>query len=130
MSFKSVNKKKKIIQHSESFVPNLSGISPKPLDKEYIKQKIEESLNNEELQKSLDKWLKENENRHKIVLRDLNLLKSIITEYLEGFLLIGYNLEGERVILQNYSSPKDRDALMEFLKNVFIQQQSNNLLDN
>jgi hypothetical protein len=45
-----------------------------------------------------------------------------VEEYLSSFLLLGYTMDGERVILQGYESPKDKDAVMEFLKNVFIQQ--------
>jgi hypothetical protein len=94
-----------------------------------IADKIFNEINNKELQKSLDRWLKENQTQNAITMRDLGLLKAIITEYLDTFILFGYNLEGERIILQHYMKAKDRDAIMEFLKTIFIKQQQDNFLD-
>lgn len=96
---------------------------------EQIHKKVFDAVNNLELQKSLDRWLKENYQHQQVAMRDLGLLKAIISEYLDSFLVFGYNLDGERVILQNFSKAKDRDALMEFLKIVFIKQQQENFLD-
>lgn len=94
-----------------------------------LNKKVYAAINNLELQKSLDKYLKENRTQQQTVMRDLGLLKGIITEYLDSFILFGYNIEGERVILQNIVNPKDRDALMEFLKIIFFKQQQENFLD-
>ena len=114
-------------------IPSLSSSQIKTTmkKKEYedLNKKVFDAINELELQKSLDKWLKENRQHQQIVMRDLGLLKSIITEYLDSFILFGYNLDGERVILQNFSKARDRDALMEFLKIVFIKQQQENFLD-
>jgi hypothetical protein len=44
-------------------------------------------------------------------------------------LLFGYNLEDERVIIQKFETARDRDAIMEFLKTIFIKQQTDNFLD-
>lgn len=98
-------------------------------DMDEISNKIFEEINRKELEKSLDRWLKANGDRNSIAIRDLSLLKSIITEYLDAFLVFGYNTEGERIILKHYTNPKDRDAIMEFLKTVFINQQQDNFLD-
>jgi hypothetical protein len=113
---KKTNKKPKQIQ---STMPNLSSSSQKIDD---IENKLYDALNSVELKRSMDKWLKSNEGRNSVVIRDLTILKGIIEEYLSSFLLLGYTMDGERVILQGYESPKDKDAVMEFLKNVFIQQ--------
>jgi hypothetical protein len=114
-------------------IPSLSSsqIKATMTKKEYedLNKKVFDAINELELQKSLDKWLKENRQHQQIAMRDLGLLKSIITEYLDSFILFGYNLDGERVILQNFSKARDRDALMEFLKIVFIKQQQENFLD-
>jgi len=96
---------------------------------EEVANKIFGEINKKELEKSLDRWLKENSTKNAIAMRDLGLLKSIITEYLDTFILFGYNIEGERIILQHYTSAKDRDAIMEFLKTIFIKQQQDNFLD-
>ena len=44
-------------------------------------------------------------------------------------MLFGYNTEGERIIIQHAENARDRDAVMEFLKTIFIQQQQSNFLD-
>ena len=98
-------------------------------DVQELNKKVYAAINNLELQKSLDKFLKENKTQHQTAMRDLNLLKSIITEYLDSFILFGYSIDGERVIIQNFEKSKDRDALMEFLKIIFFKQQQDNFLD-
>ena len=59
----------------------------------------------------------------------MGILKGIITEYLDAFLMVAYTPRGERVILQNFKSARDRDAIMEFFKTVFIKQQHENFLE-
>jgi hypothetical protein len=85
-----------------------------------IEEKILTAINNQELQRGIERWIRNNEQKQKENNRDLGLLSGIIGEYLDSYILFGYNLEGERVIIQSQSSPKDRDALMEFLKIVFL----------
>lgn len=96
---------------------------------EEIRDVVFSSINNVELQKSLDFWLKKNIKNDKIISRDLNILKTLISEYLDAFIIFGYNIQGERVIIQQFKNPKDRDAIMEFFKTVFIKQQHDNFLD-
>jgi hypothetical protein len=111
-----------------TIMENLSSANNDIVMKE-VADKIFGEINKKELEKSLDKWLKENNNKNAIAMRDLGLLKSIISEYLDTFIVFGYNIEGERIILQHYTSAKDRDAIMEFLKTIFIKQQQDNFLD-
>jgi hypothetical protein len=96
---------------------------------EELQKKVFDAVNNLELQKSLDKWVKENENNNAISKRDFNLLKNNISEYMDCYLLFGYNTNGDRVIIQKFSKPRDRDAIMEFLKTIFFKQQQENFLD-
>ena len=92
-----------------------------------IQNRLHDALNAVELKKSMDKWLKTNEGQNSVMMRDLTILKGVNEEYLNSFILLGYTMEDERVIIQSYRNPKDKDAMMEFLKNVFIQQcQQNN----
>lgn len=113
------------------FVPSLSSSDQQnEILSKKVKESVSDVVNDIELQKALDKWIKEHHQDNKIVARDLSLLRSIITEYMDAYILLGYNLEGQRVVIQNYSSAKDKDAMMEFFKNIFIQQQNNNFLDN
>jgi len=125
------NKRKKSTK-----IPSLSSentsVKSEGMTKEEIKilnDKVFSAVNNLELQKSLDKWLKENTQNNMITKRDLTLLKSLVGEYLDSFLVFGYNTEGDRVIVQNFKTAKDRDAVMEFLKTIFLKQQHENFLD-
>jgi len=125
-------KKKNIkgIEENNYLMPSLSSEPQKKLvPLENSKEITLETINDIELQKALDKWLKQNIQENKIMARDLSLLKSIISEYLDSFLLLGYSMDGQRIVMQSFATAKDKDALMEFLKNLFIQQQQNNFLD-
>jgi hypothetical protein len=110
---------------------NLKKVDQKLSQKEIIdiQTKVYEAINNLELQKSLDKWAKDNEANNNITKRDFALLKGIISEYMDCFLIFGYNTRGERIMIQNFNKPRDRDAIMEFLKTIFLKQQHENFLD-
>jgi hypothetical protein len=103
----------------ETIAPSLSSVTISE-----IQEKVMTAVHNQELNKSMDSWLKQNEGRRNIGVRDLELLSSIISEYMDSFIMFGYNLEGERVVIQHYQKPKDRDAMMEFLKIVFFKYQN------
>lgn len=107
--------------------PTKIGMSKEEIEE--LNNKVFSTINNLELQKSLDRYLKQKDMNNRIALRDMQLLKSIIMEYLDSFLLFGYNVDGERVIVQNFTNSRDRDAIMEFLKTIFIKQQHDNFLD-
>ena len=124
-------KRKKRVKTTTSF--NLSSDKIKQDDKQIsfdsLEEKVYHEINNEELQKCLWNWDKQFKFKQKINNRDLNILKNSISEYMDSFLLFGYNFDNDRIILQNFDNPKDRDAIMEFLKNIFIKQQTENFLD-
>jgi predicted small metal-binding protein len=112
-------------------MPSLSSLDP-GLSAQVVSEvrsNIYNSINDAELQKALDVWIKDHHSESKIVQRDYNILKSIITEYLDSYMCIGYSSTGERYILHHAKSARDQDAIMEFLKSVFIQQQQSNFLD-
>jgi hypothetical protein len=109
----SKNKSTEIAKESKT--PSLSSTNIND-----IEEKILTAINNQELQRGIERWIRINEQKQKETNRDLGLLSGIIGEYLDSYILFGYNLEGERIIIQSKSSPKDRDALMEFLKIVFL----------
>jgi len=96
---------------------------------EELTRKVFDAISNVELQKSIDKWMKENRKENQISMRDLGILKGIVSEYLDTFLMFGYNVNGDRIILQNFKNARDRDAIMEFLKTIFLKQQHENFLD-
>jgi hypothetical protein len=96
---------------------------------EETNEKVYEAINKVELKKALETYLKQQNQCKQTEIRDLGILKSIISEYLDSFIVFGYNLHGERVIIQNYPRSKDRDAIIEFLKIIFFKQQQDNFLD-
>jgi hypothetical protein len=109
-------------------IPNKIEINKNDSQEELVK-KVFDAVSNLELQKSIDKWLKDNKKEQIITARDLGILKSMMCEYLDAFLVFGYNTDGERIILQNFKNARDRDAIMEFLKTIFLKQQHENFLD-
>lgn len=121
-------------KRKETNIPSLSSL-PNKIEtgasdtKEQIVKKVFDAVSNLELQKSIDKFMKDNKKDHRISMRDLGILKGIMTEYLDTFLVFGYNTQGERIILQNFKTARDRDAIMEFLKTIFLKQQHENFLD-
>jgi len=115
-------------------VPSLSSVEVQLVsDEEQVLDKIKKSvyatINNNELEKALDTWLKNHSSEQKIAIRDLSILKTTIMEFLDVFLLFGYDMKGNRVIIQNFNNARDRDAVMEFLKTIFIKQQHDSFLD-
>lgn len=124
-----MNKKRKKPESTQtsSAPSNLSKEIPQKEKDQLIQNRLHDALNAVELKKSMDKWLKTTEGQNSVMMRDLTILKGVNEEYLNSFFLLGYTMEDERVIIQSYRNPKDKDAMMEFLKNVFIQQcQQNN----
>ena len=124
-------KKKKDIFITEN--PSLSAM-PSPVKRqarsmEEIQNVLFANVNNEELQRSIDRYAKEHELEHKEVFRDLGIIKAFLTEYLDSFLLLGYDTHGEKIIIRECRTAKDRDSMNEFLKTAFIQQQQNSFLE-
>ncbi len=115
-------------------VPSLSSVEIQLVNDEQqildkIKKSVYTTINNNELEKALDTWLKDQSTEQKIAVRDLSVLKTTIMEFLDVFLLFGYDIKGNRIIIQNFNNARDRDAVMEFLKTIFIKQQQDNFLD-
>ena len=128
------NKNSKRKAKTDTLAPSLSGCntsleSGSKLSLDEVRDKVFSSLNNAELEKALGIWLKDSQLENKISSRDLGILKNIITEYMDAYLLFGYNSNGDRIILQHFKNAKDRDAIMEFLKTIFLKQQHENFLD-
>lgn len=125
-------RKKPSRKKKETITPSLSS-TPNVEDNESCIKNVRDivfsSMNDIELQKALDNFLKKNIKDKNLIVRDLSILRNVITEYLDAYILFGYNLEGERVIVQQFKTPKDRDAIMDFLKTIFLRQQHENFLD-
>jgi hypothetical protein len=126
------NKSKKTTKNASLSSENLplnQKNSSKEDDLKELQQKVFDAINNLELQKSLDRWIRQESQSTQAVKRDFSMLKDHISEYLDSFLILGYTMEGERIVIQAFKTAKDRDAIVEFLKTIFIKQQNENFLD-
>lgn len=56
----------------------------------------------------------------KLKVKELHHLSSIVGEYLNCFIMIGYSLQDEKVVLLNMPSPKDEAALIDLLRSTFL----------
>lgn len=54
-------------------------------------------------------------------LKEIGHLGSIAEEYLSTFVLIGYSLQNEKVVIFNASNSKDEAALVDLLRATFIE---------
>lgn len=73
------------------------------------KQPIEDVTNVQEIikQKAL--------NEHQV-----ELLKAMVSEYLKNFIVMGYDMKGDRVLISNASTSHDRDAMLQMSQTVPI----------
>lgn len=52
--------------------------------------------------------------------KDLEYLTSIISEYLNAYMVIGYDLSGEKIVIMNAKTSHDKDALVENLRTTLL----------
>ena len=52
--------------------------------------------------------------------KDLEQLDTVITEYLDTFMVLGYDINGEKVLIMHATSPHDRDALVEHMRTTLL----------
>jgi len=57
--------------------------------------------------------------------KEISHLSSIIEEYLSCFILIGYSIQDEEVVMYNASTSKDESALIDLLRNTFLDMNGN-----
>lgn len=56
----------------------------------------------------------------KLKVKELHHFTSMAGEYLNSFILIGYSLQDERVVLLNMPTAKDEAALIDLLRSTFL----------
>jgi hypothetical protein len=52
--------------------------------------------------------------------KDLEQLDHIAEEYLNSFMILGYDINGEKVSIMHAETPHDRDALIEHLRTTLL----------
>lgn len=80
-----------------------------PIVKQYIKELFEVEIKEQ---------LKYNDmiKRRKI---DTDQIKSLLSEYLDSYIVIGYDIKGARVVFDSAKTDKQMDALIENLRSLF-----------
>ncbi len=56
--------------------------------------------------------------QHKV--KDLEHLDGVASEYLKTFMILGYDLNGEKAFIMHATNPHDRDALVEHLRTTLL----------
>ena len=90
-----------------------------------------ESLSSEENEvflNHINEYLLKKECLKKDINYNYEHLYNHISEYLESFIAFGYTYSGERILIQHAVNARDKDALQEFIKNVFITTTKDNLI--
>jgi hypothetical protein len=72
------------------------------------------------LQNTVEKYAEAADNQLKSTRDDFETLQSIISEFLEDYLVIGHTLDGQRVVIRYTSSPAALDGLTELSKKVLV----------
>jgi len=52
--------------------------------------------------------------------QDLEHLDTMVSEFLKAFMVLGYDLNGEKVFIMHATNPNDRDALVEHLRTTLL----------
>ena len=70
---------------------------------------------------ALRQHYKEELNDKKIKHSDIAHLSSMIEEFMSAYMLIGYSLQDEQVVVINANTPKDESALADLLRSTFLE---------
>jgi len=111
---KQPKKPKKPATKQENTIP---ATTPTPLVTDIPSLTLEE---NQEFLKHINRFLEKKDTAKKENITDFNALSFAIGEFLESFIAFGYTYDGRRVLIQQSITPRDKDAMLEFLKNVFV----------
>lgn len=112
---KSKKKPKRVVRKKKTDVMGLSALdSEQSILPEKTKLQVEEVIKQAFLRFYDNATLKQ----YKV--KDLEQLDTVITEYLNTFMLLGYDINGEKVIIMHATNPHDRDALVEHLRTTLL----------
>ena len=116
MSTEDKNKKKTVKRK-----PSKKSISPK-LSATNIEQgvPIEKNLHVEDVIKQAFLRFYDNASVRSSKVKDLEHLDLITQEYLNSFMILGYDINGEKVSIMHAENPHDRDALIEHLRTTLL----------
>lgn len=72
------------------------------------------------LQNTVKKYADITDNQLKSTRDDFESLQTIVSEFLEDYIIIGHTLDGQRVVIRYTASPAALDGLTELCKKVLI----------
>ena len=52
--------------------------------------------------------------------KDLEHLDTVVSEFLGSFMILGYDINGEKVLIMHATNPHDRDALVEHMRTTLL----------
>ena len=87
---------------------------PIPIIPKELMQQLNAQIHAKLKQTELDKKKQEK------TLQDFKILESLTSEYLKSFLIIGYTLDGHKILIGHAPTPQEHDALVEHLRQTFI----------
>ena len=117
MSTEDKNKKKPVKRK-----PSKKSLSTK-LSASNIEQglpPIEKNLQVEEVIKQAFLRFYDNASVRSSKVKDLEHLDHIVEEYLNSYMILGYDINGEKVSIMHAENPHDRDALVEHLRTTLL----------
>lgn len=109
---------KKKIQPTASKIPLQKPVVQKSAKKQTPQNTLQQNIKDVIEQAVTRFTVSENTRRHK--LKDLYHLDTIVEEYLQAFMIIGYDINGEKVCITHARTPAERDAIIEHLRTTFI----------
>lgn len=96
--------------------------SKKPKKEKVTKAKADASIGTDEFNKMLREALIEHAEKHSRITNNyLDAMCSVLEEFMQTFVLLGYNLDGEPVTIVNALTPRDADALSAAVNRFFMQ---------
>lgn len=103
------SKNKSVLVETQETAPILKD------NEDTVKQTIENIIQN-----CANKYAEAADNQLKDTRNDFEALQTIVSEFLEDFIVIGHTLDGQRVVMRYTSTPADLDKLTELCKKVLV----------
>ena len=118
------NNKKKPVKKRSSKKSESSKLSATDINQELIP--LEKNLHVEDVIKQAFLRFYDNASVKSSKVKDLEHLDLITEEYLKSYMILGYDLNGEKVSIMHAETPHDRDALVEHLRTTLLNIIGNN----
>ncbi len=106
---KPIKNKKAKKPVKDFIIPKQKDINLSPEAKEEIEAIIKESITR----------FKEDIG-HKKIIKEFQTLENKVTEFLDDFIIMGHDLNGQRIVMVHASSQLAHDALMEHIRGTFL----------